>query len=260
MGVRAKKALGQHFLKNRDAAMRIAQAMTGHGDYDRMLEIGPGTGALTTCILEAHPDTMLFVMEIDRESIDYLEEKKYLPEGHILPVDFLRADLTDLVGERFGLIGNFPYNISTQILFRVFDHRDQMPEVVGMFQKEVAERVASGPGSKDYGILSVLLQLYFDIDYLFTVEPEDFIPPPKVRSGVIRLRRNEVHDIGCDEKLLVRVVKAGFNQRRKMLRGSLKAILPKGTALVSAFGEKRPEQLSPQEFITLTNEVEALLA
>ncbi|MCH2198189.1 MAG: 16S rRNA (adenine(1518)-N(6)/adenine(1519)-N(6))-dimethyltransferase RsmA [Flavobacteriales bacterium] len=252
MKVRAKKALGQHFLKNRGIAMDIAKAMTMHGDYTKMLEIGPGTGALTTCILEAFPEIELFVMEIDQESIVYLEQEKILPSGRILPVDFLRADLNELLGDNFGLIGNFPYNISSQILFRVFDHRDDIPEVVGMFQKEVAERVASGPGNKNYGILSVLLQLFYDIEYLFTVDAQEFDPPPKVQSGVIRLRRNALTELECDVKKLKRVVKAGFNQRRKMLRGSLKSILPKGTTLPDEYESKRPEQLSPQDFIRLT--------
>lgn len=255
MKVRAKKALGQHFLKDRGMAMDIARALTFHDAPEVVLEIGPGTGALTTCLLEAHPGINLKVMEVDHESIAFLEQAGYLPDGAIIPANFLKADLPALLGSKYAIVGNFPYNISSQILFRVFDHRDEVTEVVGMFQKEVAERIASGPGNKQYGILSVLLQVFYDIEYLFTVPPEAFDPPPKVDSGVIRLVRNEVTDPGCDMKHFVRVVKAGFNQRRKMLRVSLRSILPKGTELPEAFATKRPEQLSTDEFIALTNVV-----
>lgn len=259
MKVKPKKALGQHFLTNREAAMRIAKAMSFHKGYEPLLEIGPGTGALTTCLLEAHPDHDLKVMEIDAESIIYLVSEGILEKKQVIPEDFLRADLVKHMGESFGVVGNFPYNISTQILFRVFDYRENVPEVVGMFQKEVAERVASPHGSKVYGILSVLLQLFYEIEYLFTVEPEDFDPPPKVRSGVIRMQRNDVVDLGCPTDLLVKVVKTGFNQRRKMLRKSLKGIL-NGGELSEAFATMRPEQLSPQQFVELTKEVEKLNA
>lgn len=252
MKVKPKKALGQHFLVNRQAAMDIARALKFHTGYDRVLEIGPGTGALTTCLIEAHPDADLKVMEIDPESVIYLVSQNILKQEQVLPEDFLKADLEHHLGTHFGVIGNFPYNISTQILFRVFDYRDQIPEVVGMFQKEVAERVASPHGSKAYGILSVLLQLFYDIEYLFTVEPEDFDPPPKVRSGVIRMIRNDVKELECSTKRLVQVVKVAFNQRRKMLRGSLKSLLQNGMTLPEEFATKRPEQLSPQDFVKLT--------
>lgn len=252
MSVRPKKALGQHFLNSPATARKIAQALTLHGEPKVLLEIGPGTGALTRHLIDLYPDIDLRVMEIDLESVAFLEEQKVLPAGAIYPVNFLKADLTALLGDSFAVCGNFPYNISTQILFRVFEYRDHVTEVVGMFQKEVAERVAEPPGSKQYGILSVLLQVFFDIEYLFTVPPGAFHPPPKVDSGVIRLIRNKVVDPGCDTRLLVRVVKAGFNQRRKMLRGSLKSILPKGTEVPEAYATRRPEQLSKEEFIDLT--------
>ncbi len=252
MSVRPKKALGQHFLNSPGTARKIAQALTLQSDPEVLLEIGPGTGALTKHLIELYPQIDLRVMEIDLESVAFLEEQKVLPAGSIYPVNFLKADLTALLGDSFAVIGNFPYNISTQILFRVFDYREHVTEVVGMFQKEVAERVAEPPGSKKYGILSVLLQVFFDIEYLFTVPPGAFHPPPKVDSGVIRMQRNDVVDPGCDTRLLVRVVKAGFNQRRKMLRGSLKSILPKGTEIPEVYATKRPEQLSKEEFIDLT--------
>jgi 16S rRNA (adenine1518-N6/adenine1519-N6)-dimethyltransferase len=253
MIVRPKKSLGQHFLIHKNIADDIAGALTFHTGYTRYLEIGPGTGALTRCLLEQHIGKELFVVEIDRDSVAYLKANKVLPNDHILEEDFLRTDLRGTLGDHFGVIGNFPYNISTQILFRVFEQRDQIPEVVGMFQKEVAERIASGPGTKDYGILSVFLQLFYDIEYLFTVPAEAFEPPPKVLSGVIRLKRNTTIDPGCDLKRYIQVVKTAFNQRRKMMRVSLKSMLPKGTELPAHFATERPEQLSSLQFVELTN-------
>lgn len=253
MSVRPKKALGQHFLNSPATARKIAQSLTLEGEPGALLEIGPGTGALTKHLTELFPEANLKVMEIDRDSIAFLAAHQVVPSDAIYPVNFLKADLIGLLGDSFAVIGNFPYNISTQILFRVFEYREHVTELVGMFQKEVAERVAEPPGSKRYGILSVILQVFYDIEYLFTVPPEAFDPPPKVDSGVIRMRRNDVTDPGCDTRLLVRVVKAGFNQRRKMLRRSLKAILPKGAEVPEPYATKRPEQLSKEEFIDLTS-------
>lgn len=253
MSVRPKKSLGQHFLLDESISRDIAAALTGHGDYSTILEIGPGTGALTKHLLSRYRADDLYVVEIDRDSVAYLKDRKIVAEDRIIAADFLKTDLRGILGQCFAVIGNFPYNISTQILFRVFDQRDQIPEVVGMFQKEVAERIASGPGTKDYGILSVLLQVFYDIEYLVTVPAEAFDPPPKVLSGVIRLQRNKVTDPGCDMGAFVKVVKTGFNQRRKMLRVSLRGILPAGSSVPEPWATKRPEQLSSTEFIALTN-------
>ena len=218
--VQPKKSLGQHFLKDRRTAARIASTLTGEG-YDSVLEIGPGTGILTGFLLERNfPDFR--VIEIDHESVNYLHE--HFPAlKNILKGDFLAMDLNHYYNGKLAVTGNFPYNISTQILFKVLNHKDMIVEVTGMLQKEVAERVCAGPGSKTYGIISVLLQAYYKAEYLFTVSEDVFIPPPKVKSGVIRLRRNEIMDLGCDETLFLRVVKACFNQRRKKLRNSVKS-------------------------------------
>ena len=262
MYVKPKKELGQHFLKDISIAQRIAELLSGHGDYTKILEIGPGMGVLTQFLLNddgsAGRRFDTYVIEIDRESVDYL--KKHFPalEGHILAADFLniRPDLLPTKQpentEPFAVIGNFPYNISTQILFKVLDMRDRVPEVVGMFQREVAQRIASGPGNKDYGILSVLLQAWYDIKYEFTVPPEVFNPPPKVHSGVLSLRRNAKTELGCDERKFVQVVKHGFNQRRKTLRNALKPLSPPEAALASPFMDKRAEQLSVAQFVELT--------
>ncbi|MCX6216979.1 16S rRNA (adenine(1518)-N(6)/adenine(1519)-N(6))-dimethyltransferase RsmA [Spirosoma sp.] len=262
MYVKPKKELGQHFLKDLSIAQRIAELLTGHAGpdgvpYTKVLEIGPGTGVLTQFLLQnSQFDT--YVIEIDRESVEYL--KQYVPalEGRILASDFLniRPDLLPTKQpdntEPFAVIGNFPYNISTQILFKVLDMRDRVPEVVGMFQREVAQRVASGPGNKDYGILSVLLQAWYDIKYEFTVDPSVFNPPPKVFSGVISLKRNGVTDLGCDVKKFTQVVKHGFSQRRKTLRNALKPLSPSEAALASPLMDKRAEQLGVAEFVALT--------
>lgn len=252
MMVRAKKSLGQHFLLDARIARDIAGSLTYHGGYTKMLEIGPGTGALTRHLLDLYGPEGLYVVELDRDSVAYLRDHKVVSEERIIAADFLKTDVCGIMGEPFAVVGNFPYNISTQILFRVFDFREHIPEVVGMFQKEVAKRIASGPGSKEYGILSVLLQVFYDIEYLFTVPAEAFDPPPKVLSGVIRLRRNEVVDPGCDLASFIKVVKTGFNQRRKMLRVSLKGILPVGREVPEEFSTRRPEQLGHREFIALT--------
>lgn len=257
MYVKPKKELGQHFLKDLSIAQRIADLLTGHGGYQKILEIGPGMGVLTQFLLK---DTRFntYVIEIDRESVDYLNKHFPALEGRILASDFLNIP-PDLLPDKqagsqelFAVIGNFPYNISSQILFKVLDMRDRVPEVVGMFQREVAQRVASGPGNKDYGILSVLLQAWYDIKYEFTVAPDVFNPPPKVHSGVISLRRNDKTELGCDERKFIQVVKQGFNQRRKTLRNALKPLNPPPAALASAFMDKRAEQLSVAQFVELT--------
>ncbi|UFH57460.1 16S rRNA (adenine(1518)-N(6)/adenine(1519)-N(6))-dimethyltransferase RsmA [Spirosoma sp. KNUC1025] len=238
-------------------AQRIADLLSGHGGYKKILEIGPGMGVLTQFIVpKSQFET--YVIEIDRESVDYLKQHFPALEGHILAADFLniRPDLLPAKQpdstESFAVIGNFPYNISTQILFKVLDMRDRVPEIVGMFQREVAQRIASGPGNKDYGILSVLLQAWYDITYEFTVPPEVFNPPPKVFSGVLSLRRNAKTELGCDERKFVQVVKHGFNQRRKTLRNALKPLGAPEAALASPFMDKRAEQLSVAEFVELT--------
>jgi 16S rRNA (adenine1518-N6/adenine1519-N6)-dimethyltransferase len=207
--VKAKKHLGQHFLKDASICDNIANQLTGHGGYSKILEIGPGMGALTKSLLK-RPDSDVYVMDIDKESIVYLHEnfKELSTNNKIIDGDFLKIDLKEIFGdESFAVAGNFPYNISTQILFKVLEYRDQIPEVVGMFQKEVAERIAHPPGTKAYGILSVFLQAYYDISYCFTVDEDKFIPPPKVKSGVIHLTRNKVEKLDCDEKLFRNVVK-----------------------------------------------------
>lgn len=266
MYVKPKKELGQHFLKDLSIAQRIAELLTVHPGvdgvpYKRILEIGPGTGVLTQFLLQ-NDQFETYVIEIDRESVDYLKVHFPALEGKILGADFLniRPDLLptkkpDSI-EPFAIIGNFPYNISTQILFKALEMRERVPEIVGMFQREVAQRVASGPGNKDYGILSVLLQAWYDIKYEFTVDPIVFNPPPKVFSGVISLRRNSTTDLGCDERKFTQVVKAGFSQRRKTLRNALKPLSPPEAALASPFMDKRAEQLSVAEFVALTQLME----
>jgi len=246
--VKPKKSLGQHFLKDKNIAHKVADSLTGRG-YDSVLEIGPGKGILTGFLLQRNfPDFK--VIELDHESVLYLKE--HFPGlDNIIQGDFLAMDLYKYFNGRLGISGNFPYNISSPILFRVLENRDKIVEVCGMFQKEVAERVCSGPGSRAYGILSVLLQVFYNVEYLFTVPEYVFSPPPKVKSGVIRLTRNEVKDIGVDERLFTRVVKAGFNQRRKKLRNSIRSAFDLQNENCPFFN-LRPEQLSVQMFIDLT--------
>lgn len=255
MNVRPKKHLGQHFLTDMSVAERIAQGLTGNG-YDKVLEIGPGTGVLTQFLLKNNQFETT-VIELDTESVAYLHQHFPELEGRILSEDFLKYDLHQFSTAPFAVAGNFPYNISSQILFKVFDYRDQIPELVGMFQKEVAERVASPPGSKSYGILSVLLQAYYSIEYLFTVSENVFNPPPKVKSGVIRMVRNDVQHLDCDEAFFKTVVKTGFNQRRKTLRNSLKSLAPSKEVLVHELFSQRPEQLSVDEFVQLAQMLKA---
>lgn len=257
MSVRAKKHLGQHFLTDKNISRKIADQYSRHNGCDRVLEIGPGMGALTTFLLENELD--VWVMDVDSESIAYLNTHFPKLEGRILEADFLRADLQSLMGpEPFGVVGNFPYNISTQILFKCLEYRNQIPEIMGMFQKEVAERVAEKPGSKQYGILSVLLQAFYDIHYCFTVDEHVFSPPPKVKSGVIRCTRNSREELPCDEALFIKLVKATFNQRRKTIRNTIKPFLG-GKVLDSELTSLRPEVLSVEQFIELTNQVHALI-
>ena len=247
--VRAKKGLGQHFLKDKSIARKVSDALTGKG-YDSVLEIGPGMGILSKFLLDRNfPDLKL--IEIDTESVEYL--KRELPEiKEIIEGDFLKMDIAGLFSGKCAIAGNFPYNISSQILFRVLDSRDSVVEVVGMFQKEVAERICSAPGNKTYGILSVLIQAFYTTEYLFTVPEKVFSPPPKVKSGVIRLRRNEIIKLDCDEDLFFRVVKSCFNQRRKMLRNSVKAAFEMASMDYPDLTQ-RPEQLTVGKFVDLTN-------
>lgn len=250
--VKAKKHLGQHFLTDLQVAKNIVDALTLTNQYKKVVEVGPGMGVLTQFLIE-NKNYHTFPIDVDRESIGYLVEKYPELKGDIIYGDFLKMDLNDIIkDEPFAVIGNFPYNISTQILFKVLDNKNQVPEVVGMFQKEVAERIAAPPGSKTYGITSVLLQAFYDIEYLFTVGAEVFDPPPKVESAVIRLIRNKKQHLDCDEKRFKQVVKMAFNQRRKMLRKSLKSLL-NDTNKDHEMLTKRPEQLSVEEFVVLTN-------
>jgi 16S rRNA (adenine1518-N6/adenine1519-N6)-dimethyltransferase len=251
--VKPKKSLGQHFLRNSEICERVAASVDCHGGYKHALEIGPGMGALTQFLLKRTEFTTT-VVEIDSESVVYLNKNYPELTGRILEEDFLHMNLPALFNEQtFAVVGNFPYNISSQILFKVLENKEYVPEVVGMFQKEVAVRIASGPGNKDYGILSVLAQAYYDIEYLFTVEAEEFIPPPKVKSGVIRLKRKFDHELGCSEKALRMVVKTAFNQRRKTLRNSIKSLNNHNVDLGLPIFEKRPEQLGVEDFVYLTH-------
>lgn len=248
--VKAKKFLGQHFLTDLNIAKKIADSLQCN-DYEKVLEIGPGMGVLTQFLLEKTFET--HVVEIDRESVAYLQKNFPQLTNRIHAQDFLKIDLAALFqGKPFAVIGNFPYNISSQILFKVLDNRMLIPEFGGMFQKEVAQRIAAKPGSKAYGILSVLTQAYYDVEYLFTVPPQVFIPPPKVDSGVIRMIRKENYSLEVDEKLFTEVVKTAFNQRRKTLRNSLKSYSLSEKSKEDVIFAMRPEQLSFTQFIELT--------
>ncbi len=248
--VRAKKYLGQHFLTNQEIASRIAASLLLH-DSTSVLEIGPGMGVLTQYLLE-NPLAQLKAVEIDSESVRYLN--KHFPSLEVIEADFLEMDISRLFPSKFNIIGNFPYNISSQIFFKVLDYKDQIPMVVGMLQKEVAERLTSPPGKKSYGILSVFLQAYYSAEYLFTVSEREFDPPPKVKSAVVRFTRNDVAKLNCDEKLFRMVVKTAFNQRRKTLRNSLKQLIDPNSDIVNdEILNKRPEQLGVEEFVKITN-------
>lgn len=252
----AKKSYGQHFLKHEAIAARIADSLRQAARTGKVLEIGPGMGMLTKHLL-AHPEYAVYAVEADHDMVDFLH-KNYpaLTPERLIFKDFLDFDPATVFGaDEFCLIGNFPYNISTQILFKLLDFRRQIPEMVGMFQKEVADRVVSKPGSKVYGITSVLAQASYDTEYLFTVERGSFNPPPKVLSAVIRLTRKEQFEPGCDELLFRKIVKAAFNQRRKMLRNTLKPFFPPEKLMEDPFFEKRPEMLGWEEYVRLTNMV-----
>lgn len=253
--VKPKKHLGQHFLTDESIAFKIVDALTGYGDYKDVLEIGPGTGALTTHLV--NKKWKLSLLEIDNESIAFMKETFPALSDQIIEGDFLNMDIRKFVDSPFALIGNFPYNISSQIMFKVLEMRDDITEVVGMFQKEVAERLVSPAGSRKTGILSVLLQTWYDCEYLFTVDKEVFHPPPKVQSGVIRIKRNKRKSLEVDEKDFKRIIKLAFNQRRKTLRNSLKSVLiEKEIDTSDPFFTKRPEELTVEEFIGLVKRIE----
>ena len=257
--VRPKKNLGQHFLTDLNVAKAIADTVDACPDLP-VLEVGPGMGVLTQYLIEKPRE--LRVVEIDRESVAYLHERFPQLTEKVIEGDFLRMDLSQLFnGGQFVLTGNYPYDISTQIFFKMLDNKEVIPCCTGMIQREVAQRMASTPGTKAYGILSVLTQAWYSVEYLFTVDEHVFNPPPKVKSAVIRMTRNEVTDLGCDERLFKRVVKTVFNQRRKMLRVSLKQIVPADVLANVTDGNdiltRRPEQLSIPEFVELTNKVQA---
>ena len=257
--VKPKKFLGQHFLRDLGIASDIADTVDTCPELP-VLEVGPGMGVLTQFLMKKEREVK--VVELDFESVAYLKENFAALEGHIIEDDFLKLKLENIFdGKPFVLTGNYPYNISSQIFFKMLDYKDLIPCCTGMIQKEVAERIAAGPGSKTYGILSVLIQAWYKVEYLFTVHEHVFNPPPKVKSAVIRMTRNETTDLGCDEKLFKLIVKTTFNQRRKTLRNSIASILDKSHPLsADPIFNKRPEQLSVQEFVDLTNRVDAALA
>lgn len=247
--LKPKKSLGQHFLTDENTAKRIVDALQSNGN---LVEVGPGKGVLSKYLLDRKELNTYFI-EMDHESVEYMHEHYPNAKDQVIRADFLKFDLTSLFGDqKFNIIGNFPYNISSQIFFKLLDYRHQVDECVGMIQKEVGERIAAGPGTKKRGILSVLLQAFYDIEYLFTVNEGVFFPPPKVKSAVLRLKRNDVIQLDCDERLFVRVVKTGFNQRRKTLRNSLKSFQIKDLDELLC---KRAEQLEVEDFVTLTNKV-----
>ena len=249
--VRAKKHLGQHFLKDQNIACKITASLLPV--TKGVLEIGPGMGVLTRHLLKDTKFSVLAI-DIDQESIDYLHEELPAHKEQIIYGDFLKSNIRNFYTEPFSIIGNLPYNISSQIFFRILENRDLIPQVVCMIQKEVAERIAASPGSKTYGILSVFLQAFYHIEYLFTVGEKVFDPPPKVKSAVIRLTRNERVELGCEEKLFFNVVKTGFNQRRKTLRNSIRGIIPPG--FDSPYLNLRPEQLGITDFLQLCQDIE----
>lgn len=256
MEVRAKKALGQHFLTDKNIAMSIVKALGADNPVRDVLEIGPGMGVLTQYLLKRE-DIDLRAVEIDDESVRYLSKNFPDIEGKLFEADFLKIDMDSLFEGDFRVIGNFPYNISSQIFFKILDNKDRVPEVVCMIQKEVADRIAEAPGSKVYGILSVLLQTWYDIEYVLTVGPGAFAPPPKVKSAVIRLKRNGRQGLECDEKLFRTVVKTAFNQRRKTLRNALKPLFRQDTDTSDPIFDLRAERLSMEDFIRLTLMLEA---
>ncbi len=253
--VKAKKHLGQHFLTDKNIAEKIVNSLIHHQHYKQVLEVGPGMGVLSDFLLQKK-EYETYLIDIDTESFHFLK-KKYPDIGdRLFNADFLHLNFADIFSEPFAIIGNFPYNISSQILFKILENRNKIPEVVGMFQKEVAERCTAKAGSKEYGILSVFLQAYFKCEYLFTVKPGVFNPPPKVLSAVIRLSRNETGKLDCDEKLFWQVVKAGFNQRRKTLSNALSGVIPKERQTEDLVWTLRAERLTVKDFVELTNLIE----
>ncbi|HFA50509.1 MAG TPA: 16S rRNA (adenine(1518)-N(6)/adenine(1519)-N(6))-dimethyltransferase RsmA [Bacteroidetes bacterium] len=257
--MRAKKSFGQHFLNNEAIAQRIADALTLDNGKAKILEVGPGKGMLTKYLLEKGID--LKVVEADRDMVEYLHLNYIQLHGRVISEDFLKLDFENIfprngahMASQFSIIGNFPYNISSQIVFKMLDNRALVPELVGMFQKEMAERIAAPPGNKTYGVISVLTQAFYEGEYLFSVGNHNFTPPPKVQSGVIRLKRKE-GGLGCDEKLFKKVVKQAFSQRRKMLRNTLKPFFGDAGILQDDFFKKRPEVLGVGEFVELTNRI-----
>ena len=250
--VKAKKHLGQHFLKDLNIAQKIADTLS-LANYKKVVEIGAGMGVLTQFLLKK--DTEVYVVEIDKESVAYLEAHYPELRGKIIADDFLKYDIAGYLREPFAIIGNFPYNISTQIVFKLLELRDYVPEFNGMFQKEVAERICEREGSKTYGILSVLVQAFYEATYLFTVSEGVFNPPPKVKSGVLRLVRKPNYHLDCDEALFFTIVKTAFNQRRKTLRNSLKPLLTNESLKKNSIFDKRPEQLPWQDFVFITKEI-----
>ena len=256
MSYAPKKQFGQHFLRDNTIALRICDSLQGMGkEYDALFEIGPGQGVLTQTLYERYGKA-LHLVEIDEDLIPDLEKKYPLIKNNVIQQDVLEVDFTRYAPGQFGIIGNFPYNISSQIIFKVIENRAHIPEMVGMFQREVAQRVASPPGNKVYGLLSVWLQAFYEVKYLFMVNEGSFFPPPKVKSGVIRLVRRENFQLDCNEKFLLQVIKQAFNQRRKTLRNSLKQFVQNHPEIDSRLLDKRPEQLGYEEFIYLAKTLE----
>ncbi len=255
--MKAKKSYGQHFLHREDLAERIANSLEWTDRYQRVLEVGPGRGMLTKYLLEK--DFGLTVVEADRDMVMYVQKHFPQLQGQIIAEDFLKVRLEQFFGaEPLAVIGNFPYNISSQILFKMLDYRQQIPELVGMFQKEVAERVVAPAGNKVYGVISILIQAWYDCEYLFEVDKSAFQPPPKVQSAVIRLQRKPIDTLGCDERLFRSIVKQTFGQRRKMLRNTMKSFIKDDPILQDEFFQQRPERLTVEDFIELTRKVEMI--
>jgi len=255
-GLKAKKSFGQHFLKHDSIAAQIAESLQRASETRKVLEVGPGMGMLTRQLLAHASEYDLWAVEADPDMVDYLKRNFITLRPRLIQQDFLEFDPAETFGtDPFCVIGNYPYNISTQILFKMIDYRQQVPEMVGMFQKEVADRAAAPPGSKVYGITSVLLQTWFEVEYLFTVEKEAFDPPPKVLSAVIRMTRKDGFEPDCDQKLFKTIIKTAFNQRRKMLRNTLKGMLPTELLMSDPYFEKRPETLHWTEYVEITRKV-----
>lgn len=253
--IRAKKHLGQHFLNDENIAKKIVDAFLEYNHGVPAIEVGPGTGVLSKYLIPELKNNF-FALDVDRDSVPYLKEKYPEVAHQIYLADFLEFDVSTIISGKYNVVGNFPYNISSQIMFNVLENRNKVDCVVGMFQKEVAQRIAEKPGSKVYGILSVFLQAFYDIEYLFTVNENAFTPPPKVKSAVIRLKRNERKALSCNEELFIKIIKATFNQRRKTIRNSIRAVVNIPDEELTPLFQKRPEQLSVEQFIELTEFVE----